>query len=108
MTTEASRIERMTWLRVEFEQIFERYLHGSLDARELATAASGLSSQPEVDHLADELLQHSFWAMQHMQHRPACWAPTREEIEYLLLCLRDEESFDPDQVEFTLNQAHGS
>jgi len=101
MLTDEKRQERLTWLRVEFEQELERFLHGASDARQLAAQSSILTSRDEMDKLADELLQHTFWAMQHVLHRPACWAPKREEIEYLLLCLRDEETFDPDQIQFS-------
>jgi hypothetical protein len=41
--------------------------------------------------------------MQHILHRPACWAPTPDEVEYVLRCLRDEETFDPDAIEFTFD-----
>lgn len=98
--SEAQR-ERVTWLRYEFEQQLESFLHGHTDAHVLATTAQNLSNWDEVDGLGDELLQHTYWAMQHVTHRPACWAPKREEVEYLLLCLRGEEDFDPDEVEFS-------
>jgi hypothetical protein len=100
MTTDEQRTERITWLNVEFEEVLERFLHGDIDAQQLAQLASGLSSYEEVDKLGSELLQHSFWAMQHVTHRPACWAPTRQEIEYLLLCIREEEVFDPERIDF--------
>jgi hypothetical protein len=98
--SEAQR-ERVTWLRYEFEQQLEAFLHGRSDAHHLADTALTLSTWEEVDGLSDELLQHTFWAMQHVTHRPACWAPKREEVEYLLLCLRGEEDFSPDQVDFS-------
>jgi hypothetical protein len=96
--------ERITWLRYEFEQQLERYLHNTLDAHGLTQATERLTSHREVDELGDELLQHTFWAVQHITYQPACWAPKREELEYLLLCLRAEENFDPDQVAFTYHQ----
>jgi hypothetical protein len=37
-------------------------------------------------------------------HRPACWAPKPDEIEYVLRCLRDEEVFDPEAIEFTFDR----
>lgn len=99
MATDAQ--ERITWLRYEFAETLDRYQRGEIDARQLAAAAAQLSSHAEVEKLRDELLQHTFWAMQHVLHRPACWAPTPREVDYLVRCLRDEEIFDPQQVEFT-------
>lgn len=104
MNIDEKRTERITWLRYEFEQALERHLHGDVNARDLATTATRLTSQEEMDDLLDELLRHTYWAMQHIQHRPACWAPTREELEYLLLCVREEEIFDPEKVEFTYHE----
>ncbi|MFP4322045.1 MAG: hypothetical protein ACLFTK_06295 [Anaerolineales bacterium] len=101
MTTNAEQTERLTWLSYELEQRIERFLHGDIDARALADQVASMTSYDEVDNLADPLVMHTFWAAQHMQHRPACWAPTREELEYLLLCLRGEEVFDPEQLDFT-------
>lgn len=96
--------ERITWLRYEFEQQLERYLHKNIDAQGLTQGTVQLTTHQEVDDLGDELLQHTFWAVQHITYQPACWAPKREELEYLLLCLRAEENFDPDQVDFTYHQ----
>ncbi len=101
MTTNAEQTERLTWLSYELEQQIERHLHGDIDARTLAEQVGQMTSFEEVDGLADPLVMHTFWATQHMQHRPACWAPTRDELEYLLLCLRAEEIFDPEQLDFT-------
>lgn len=101
MTTDDKLQERLTWLRYEFSAAIEQFLHGEMDASQMAESAAKLSPPDEVENIGDELLRHSHWAMQHVKHRPACWAPTREEIEYLLVCLREEETFDPDQVEFT-------
>lgn len=98
---EEMRQERITWLRYEFAEAIERCERGDMDTRQLATKAIELSSQQEIDELRDELLQHTFWAMHHALHRPACWAPTAEEIAYLRRCLRDEDLFDPAQVEFS-------
>jgi hypothetical protein len=100
MTTDEQRSERETWLYYEFAEAFERFLHGDIDAHQLAELSSSLTSYEEVDELGDELLQQCFWAMQHVTHRPACWAPTRQEIEYLLLCVRGEEVFDPERIDF--------
>lgn len=102
MVTGEMREERIIWLRYEFEQELEHFLHGEANAQKLAEAATQHTSHEEIEGLSDELLQHTFWAMQHVVHRPACWAPKREELEYLLLCLRDEEIFDPEQVEFSI------
>jgi|GEM_PF-6162972 len=92
--------ERITWLRYEFVQLLEQFQNGLTSASQLAQSCTALTTQTEVDTLQDDLLQHSFWAIQHMTHRPACWAPKPEEISYLLRCLRDEEIFDPEQLDF--------
>lgn len=105
MMSDSKRDERITWLMVEFEQSIERYLHGNVDARQLAHMSDGMSSADEIETLSDELLQHTYWAMQHASHRPACWAPTRDELEYLLLCLREEEEFAPERVEFVMDKS---
>ncbi|HLA42803.1 MAG TPA: hypothetical protein VJZ27_05180 [Aggregatilineales bacterium] len=101
ITDPQQREERVTWLRYEFATAIERYKAREVTARELADISSSLTVTGEVEELGDELLQQVFWAMQHVLHRPACWAPTPQEIEYLLLCLREEEIFDPEQIEFT-------
>jgi hypothetical protein len=96
--------ERATWLRYEFTELIELYQRHDVTARELAERSSKLTSTEELDELGDELLQHTFWAMQHVLHRPACWAPKPNEIEYVLRCLRDEETFDPEAIEFTFDR----
>ena len=96
--------ERATWLRYEFAELIELYQRHDVNARELAERASKLTASEELDGLGDELLQHTFWAMQHVLHRPACWAPKPDEIEYVLRCLRDEETFDPEAIEFTFDR----
>jgi len=101
MTEAQNKSERRTWLRYEFIQLLEQCQRGACDPRQLAASAAALTNYHEVDELADELLQHTFWASQHLLHRPACWAPTSAELDYLLRCLREEEIFDPSQVEFT-------
>ena len=95
--------ERATWLRYEFSELIEKYQRHEVNARELAERTSKLTTTEELENLGDELLKHTFWAMQHVLHRPACWAPTPDEIEYVLRCLRDEETFDPDAIEFTFD-----
>lgn len=97
--------ERITWLRVEFAEAIERCEQGKMNRRELGEFSNHHTSQTEVDELGDELLRHVFWAMQHFFHQPACWAPSASEMAYLKRCLRDEEMFDPDQLEFTVQ--HG-
>jgi hypothetical protein len=104
MTTEKMRQERLTWLHYEFAELLERCERSEIDTRQLAELASRLTSQEEVDHLGDELLQHTFWATHHVLHRPACWAPTPQEIAYLRRCLREEDLFDPAQLEFSLGR----
>ncbi|NJL95048.1 MAG: hypothetical protein HC915_15685 [Anaerolineae bacterium] len=104
MTTEAMRQERITWLRYEFAERLERCERGELTPRQLAENATQVTSQDELDRLADELLQHTFWAMHHLVHRPACWAPSGSEIAYLRRCLRDEDLFDPSLIESRLSE----
>jgi hypothetical protein len=96
--------ERVTWLRYEVTELIEQYQRRELTARQLAEKSSELTSTEELDNLGDELMQHTFWAMQHVLHRPACWAPKPDEIEYVLRCLRDEEVFDPEAIEFTFDR----
>lgn len=95
--------ERTTWLRYEVMQVLEDYQRGELDAHAVVEHSTRLVSQSEVDTLGDELLQQSYWTMQHLGHRPACWAPKRGEIDYLISCLRDEDIFDPEQIEVIRN-----
>lgn len=98
MAIDKRREERITWLRYELAEVIECCERGELTTRQLAAAAEKLITQGEIDVLGDELLQHTYWAMKHALHRPACWAPSAEEIAYLRRCLRDEDLFDPAQV----------
>lgn len=102
MNTDKMREERITWLRVEFAEAIERCERGEINRRELGELSTHHTSQIEIDTLGDELLRHTFWAMQHFLHQPACWAPSSYEMDYLKRCLRDEDLFDPDEIEFTV------
>lgn len=106
MTTDRMREERITWLRVEFAEAIEHCERGDMTRRDLHAHSTQHTTQEEIDALGDELLRYAFWAMQHYLHQPACWAPTAEEMAYLKRCLRDEDLFDTDQVEFSVR--HGS
>lgn len=105
MTNNDKQSERTTWLRVELADVIERCERGEIDARQLAARSGEITTQDEVDRLGDELLQHTFWAMQHAYQRPACWAPSAKEMTYLRRCLQDEELFDPDQIDFTVHNS---
>ncbi len=107
MTTDKMRDERITWLRVEFAEAIERCERSAMTRRELGDFSTLHTSQSEIEMLGDELLRYAFWAMQHFCHQPACWAPSTEEMDYLKRCLRDEDLFDPDQIEFTVQSRHG-
>lgn len=102
MNTNEMRTERITWLHFEVAEIIERCERGELDKRQLAETISQVVSQEEVDRLDDELLRHAYWATQNYLRLPACWAPTPAEMAYLRRCLRDEDLFEPNQVEFSI------
>lgn len=82
-----------------FIEAIESYDRGEINSRGLVLLAQQLSTPEEVDRIGDELLSHTFWAMRHLVHRPACWAPTPTEVRYLLRCLREEEVFSLEVAE---------
>ncbi|MCI0712154.1 MAG: hypothetical protein L0154_18510 [Chloroflexi bacterium] len=81
-------------LSQEFISAIEEYRQGALNSRGLAKRAEQITDADEVDSMQDELLSHTFWAMRHLIHRPACWASKPEELYYLARCLRGEDDFD--------------
>ena len=86
-------------LTVEFIGAIEEYRLGALNSRGLASRAEQITDADELDSLQDELLSHTFWAMRHLIHRPACWAAKPEELYYLARCLNGEEDFDQSIIE---------
>lgn len=86
-------------LAKEFVEAIESYDRGEINSRGLVQLAQQISTPEQVDQMGDELLSHTFWAMRHLVHRPACWAPTPAEVRYLLRCLRGEEVFSLDVAE---------
>lgn len=96
--------ERITWLRFEFAEMIERWERREITLRQMGEQANTITTQAEINELGDELLRHAYWAITNAHNRPACWAPNSEEMLYLRRCLREEDVFDPDQVEFTISQ----
>lgn len=86
-------------LAKDFIIAIETYDRGEINSRGLVQLAEKISTPEAVDQLGDELLSHTFWAMRHLVHRPACWAPTPAEVSYLLRCLRGEELFSLETAE---------
>ncbi|MBI5931389.1 MAG: hypothetical protein HY862_18925 [Chloroflexi bacterium] len=82
-----------------FIEAIESYDRGEINSRGLVLLAQQISTPEVVDQMGDELLSHAFWAMRHLVHRPACWAPTPAEVRYLLRCLRGEEVFSLEVAE---------
>lgn len=77
-----------------FIDAIDAYQRGTLNRRDLAHQAENLTTAEEIGAFDDELLSHTFWAMRHLLHQPACWAAKPEELFYLARCLRGEEDFD--------------
>lgn len=86
-------------LTTEFIGAIEEYRQGALNSRGLAKRAEQITSADELDELHDEVLSHTFWAMRHLVHRPACWAAKPEELYYLARCLDGEDDFDQSIIE---------
>ena|SRR5688572_13573504 len=82
------------YLMSQFAEAIEDYQRGAINSRGLAHRADEISTAEDIAPLEDELLNHTFWAMHHLLHQPACWAAKPEEISYLGRCLRGEETFD--------------
>jgi hypothetical protein len=95
MSTAASdRIVRHEELIERFIDAIEQFRREALSSRDLAQFAETLTTTEEVAALDDELLSHTFWALRHLVHQPACWAAKPEELYYLARCLQGEEDFD--------------
>jgi hypothetical protein len=80
-------------LALSFAELIETFEKGLITSRGLAKSAEDLISAEEINRINDELLSHAFWVMRHVMQRPACWAPSLEEVHYVLRCLRGEDAF---------------
>lgn len=81
-------------LSKQFIEAIEEYQRSAINSRGLAHRAEKITTAEEIESFDDELLSHSFWAMRHLLHQPACWAAKPDELFYLVRCLRGEEDFD--------------
>lgn len=77
-----------------FIEAIDDYEQSRINSRGLAARADQIVTPEEIDTLNNELLSHTFWAMRHLLHQPACWAAVPDELFYLARCLRGEEDFD--------------
>ena len=83
----------------QFFEAIANYRAGAINSRGLAQQAETITTADEISEFEDELLNHTFWAMRHLLHQPACWAAKPDEVFYLERCLRGEESFDQEFVD---------
>jgi hypothetical protein len=91
-TRREALIEKFVEAITEFEK-------GAYSSRGLAKRVEQLTSIDEINQLDDALLAHSFWVARHLIHRPACWAPSIKELEYVYSCLRNEDQFSQEFVD---------
>ncbi len=80
----------------DFIEAIQDYERGAYSSRGLAKRVEQFTTNTELNTLNDDLLSHTFWVTRHLLHRPACWAPSDEELAYLYRCLRGEEQFIQD------------
>lgn len=91
-----TRHEALTEKFVEAITEFEK---GAYSSRGLAKRVEQLTSIDEINQIDDPLLAHTFWVARHLVHRPACWAPSIQELEYVYRCLRKEDQFSQEFVD---------
>lgn len=95
MSSNSSSIQKThQHIAQEFLSAIAQYQSGAINSRGLALLAEKITTSEQLSLLDDELLNHTFWAMRHLLHQPACWATKPAELDYLMLCLQGEDDFD--------------
>ena len=83
----------------KFVEAIAEFEKGAYSSRGLAKRVEQLTSIDEINQIDDALLAHTFWVARHLIHRPACWAPSIKELEYVYGCLRYEDQFSQELVD---------
>lgn len=104
---ESPPMETQTFdLKARHEALIEKFVEaiadfekGAYSSRGLAKRVEQLTSIDEINQINDGLLSHTFWVARHLVHRPACWAPSIQELEYVYQCLRNEDQFSQEFVD---------
>lgn len=86
-------------IRKHFIEAIDSFEQGAISSRGLAKWVEQSTTQDEMNVINDELLSHTFWVARHLLHRPACWAPSLDELAYLYRCLLGDEQFSQDIAE---------